>query len=625
MKSLQLQAPGSGFPGNSEFRAQTARPVRARLTKFRAWSAAFLLAAPLLVWAQPNPNPPGQISYQGFVTDANGIPLATNNPINFNIQFRIWNASTGGSNMWGELQVVTVDRGYFTVMLGNGSSLPGVPFTNNLSGLFSGSDASDRYLELTVQGLAPGDPPIIPRLRLLGSPYSYLAGRVLDSGLSANVALRSTPNVFTGNQTITGGTLYLDNSQYLYAKNSVGTYEGFMVPRWSDNVMYLVYGANGFNIRNDEGATTMFMSDAGNVGIGTLGPGFPLNFPNSLGDKISLWGNTGNHFGFGIQGSLLQIYADVPASDIAFGYGQSSNLTELVRIKGTGNMGIGTANPGAKLHVSDSGFPSARIDSSNPGGTWLTLGNSAGGRYWHLISSGSGDTGGAGKFLIASGAQPNGSDVVPMTIQTNGNVGIGTFSPNNKLQIGDPYTGSSGYAITASSPNFGANIQVNTTFGIGLTVDDLSNGGTATPMLQVRNNNGTFSPTFVVYASGDVYAKSYNPLSDRNAKEKFESVLPEEVLNKVTSLPIQEWNFKDDATRHIGPMAQDFYAAFGVGPDDRHIATVDADGVALAAIQGLNQKLEQRLEQKETEITELKGRLERLERLLSHSSDNMAR
>jgi hypothetical protein len=39
-------------------------------------------------------------------------------------------------------------------------------------------------------------------------------------------------------------------------------------------------------------------------------------------------------------------------------------------------------------------------------------------------------------------------------------------------------------------------------------------------------------------------------------------------------------------------MAQDFHAAFGLGTDERHIATVDADGVALAAIQGLNQKLE---------------------------------
>jgi len=68
----------------------------------------------------------------------------------------------------------------------------------------------------------------------------------------------------------------------------------------------------------------------------------------------------------------------------------------------------------------------------------------------------------------------------------------------------------------------------------------------------------------------------------------------------------------------MGPVAQDLHAAFGLnGSDDTHIATVDESGVALAAIQGLNQKLEQKLEQKETEITELKARLQKLEQLFN--------
>ena len=67
-------------------------------------------------------------------------------------------------------------------------------------------------------------------------------------------------------------------------------------------------------------------------------------------------------------------------------------------------------------------------------------------------------------------------------------------------------------------------------------------------------------------------------------------------------------------------MAQDFRAAFGVGDSDQTITTVDADGVALAAIQGLNQKLTHELEQKETEITALKRRLEKLEQLLENQA-----
>jgi hypothetical protein len=117
---------------------------------------------------------------------------------------------------------------------------------------------------------------------------------------------------------------------------------------------------------------------------------------------------------------------------------------------------------------------------------------------------------------------------------------------------------------------------------------------------------------------GTVTATAFNPPSDRNLKENFSPVSPREVLEKVATLPISRWNFKGDAaTPHVGPMAQDFYAAFGTGTDERHIATVDADGVALAAIQGLNQKLEQTLEQKETELTELKQTVAELKELVT--------
>ena len=105
--------------------------------------------------------------------------------------------------------------------------------------------------------------------------------------------------------------------------------------------------------------------------------------------------------------------------------------------------------------------------------------------------------------------------------------------------------------------------------------------------------------------------------SDRNAKENFAPVSPREVLDKVAALPISRWNFKEDkASEHLGPMAQDFYAAFNVGPDDKHIATVDADGVALAAIQGLNQKVEERLKAKDDEMEMVKNSLEELKRLV---------
>jgi len=83
---------------------------------------------------------------------------------------------------------------------------------------------------------------------------------------------------------------------------------------------------------------------------------------------------------------------------------------------------------------------------------------------------------------------------------------------------------------------------------------------------------------------------SWTNLSDRNAKTAIKSVDSREVLKKVAAMPLNTWQYKSQESkyRHMGPMAQDFYAAFELGESDKGIDTVDADGVALAAIQGLN-------------------------------------
>ncbi len=97
--------------------------------------------------------------------------------------------------------------------------------------------------------------------------------------------------------------------------------------------------------------------------------------------------------------------------------------------------------------------------------------------------------------------------------------------------------------------------------------------------------------------------------SDRSAKERITRLDVGAVLDKVLAMPITEWSYKKDAAvRHIGPMAQDFHAAFGVGATDTKIATLDTSGVALAAIQGLNE----RLQKKNSEIAQLQQELAEL-------------
>jgi hypothetical protein len=94
---------------------------------------------------------------------------------------------------------------------------------------------------------------------------------------------------------------------------------------------------------------------------------------------------------------------------------------------------------------------------------------------------------------------------------------------------------------------------------------------------------------------------SWTSVSDRNLKANTATVNPRAVLAAVAALPVSTWNYtsQDASIRHIGPMAQDFYAAFNVGESDTGISTVDAQGVALAAIQGVyqqNQELKAQIE-----------------------------
>jgi hypothetical protein len=110
--------------------------------------------------------------------------------------------------------------------------------------------------------------------------------------------------------------------------------------------------------------------------------------------------------------------------------------------------------------------------------------------------------------------------------------------------------------------------------------------------------------------NGNVYISTLNP-SDRNAKENFKVVDPTLVLEKVSALPMTTWNFKGDPDAlHLGPMAQDFRAAFGLGVNETSIATVDEAGVALAAIQALKRQLDEM----RAENAALRVRLDALEK-----------
>lgn len=111
---------------------------------------------------------------------------------------------------------------------------------------------------------------------------------------------------------------------------------------------------------------------------------------------------------------------------------------------------------------------------------------------------------------------------------------------------------------------------------------------------------------------------AWEALSDSNAKTDVTAVDHRAVLQKVVELPVSAWCYKHDPSQpHIGPMAQDFHETFGLGIDDKHISTLDTDGVTLAALKGLIEELQERKDRSAAQaerLQELQAEIERLQR-----------
>lgn len=186
----------------------------------------------------------------------------------------------------------------------------------------------------------------------------------------------------------------------------------------------------------------------GKIGIGNAAPGFLLNFADILGDKISLWGSSGNHYGFGIQSSLLQVHTDGSTSDVAFGYGTSAAFTETMRIKGNGKVGIGTPVPLSTLNVAGGNWDLATTNGD------FAIGNSTYKLKFGVATGG----GGAGDARIYTTGGTHrtifGSNTLDIMAVTPTGVGVGTMTPSTGFQIAGTTSNQTELSLIAQNTNF---------------------------------------------------------------------------------------------------------------------------------------------------------------------------
>lgn len=201
--------------------------------------------------------------------------------------------------------------------------------------------------------------------------------------------------------------------------------------------------------------------------------------------------------------------------------------------------------------------------------------------------------------LVIASNSPNSSGI---RLIDDGKIGLGTFTPAADLDIHDLDTN----GFSAFRVNAAATWAVATTPTGVVTFNKIGSGGQEMTIRTRKDGDGAET----LEVQGSVLADSFNVPSSRHLKTDIRAVEPAKLLDKVARLPVSEWRFKhgSEDVRHVGPMAEDFQVLFGLG-DGSHLSTVDVQGIALAAIQGLHEQLEA----KNARIEDLERRLEALE------------
>ncbi len=352
----------------------------------------------------------------------------------------------------------------------------------------------------------------------------------------------------------------------------------------------------------------------------TAGYGVWADADASTGTTYGVVGRSASTDGYGVFG-----YASAANGTTRGGYFKSQSTD------GFGVYGLATAITGTNYGVY------GRSDSTEGRAVqgWATAasGNTIGGRFT------SDSTSGYGVWADADASTGTTYGVVGRCNSPDGfagyftgpagsrnyfaqSVGIGTNAPDVTLHVEDGADASlsSGSGYLVLGPVSGSNLVLDNNEilarnnGAGASLFINYEGGnvgilrnSASHPLHVGNDSSTGNGAHLT--AGGIWTNG----SDRNSKENFKPFDAGAILEKVAELPLTVWNYigETDGVHHIGPMAQDFHAAFGLGHDERYITTIDADGVALAAIQGLYQIVQE----KDCEIEELKAKAESVERL----------
>lgn len=576
-------------------------------------------------------------TYQGQLL--NGASPANGS---YNLTFALFTNSAGGTALVGPVtnNGVAVTNGLFTVTIDFGAG----PW-----------DGDTNWLEIGVETNGGGSfTTLTPRQQFTPTPYAIfaktasnlsgllsvtqLSGTLLDAQLTHSaVTIDPGPGLSGGGKVGLGNTITLTNTGVL----SVSGNADITASNTGGAVILADTATNA-----DIASTIVKRDGSGNFSATTITLQGNFNLPSAgaTAGIIYSGGATLIH-NFGAQ----NLFAGAGAGNLTMSGPQNTGVGyEALLANTAGQQNTGTGAFALDSNLTGSGNTAVGFEAlyynnsgSNNAATGIsTLFNNSTGSYNTASGYGSlyDNTSGDGNTAVGAYA---------LSFNSNGgyNVAVGygalgsSKSGNNNTAVGDEAlpiltNGANNTAVGIQALNANTNGSDNTALGYqagyyitgGFNNIDIGNTGSNTDSGIIRI--GQAGNQTATYLTGTVYANGVALTSDRNAKENFTAINSREVLAKVIALPVTEWNYKTDGKteQHIGPMAQDFQSAFGLnGKDGTHISVVDEGGVALAAIQGLNQRLEDRLKARDAEIAQLKQSVSELQATVLQLARNQAK
>ncbi len=357
----------------------------------------------------------------------------------------------------------------------------------------------------------------------------------------------------------------------------------------------------------------------------------------SAGFPANDWQLTANDSASG--GSSKFSIEDITGSKVPFTVTAGAS-TNSIFVDSTGRVGFRTSTPVLDLHIATSNTPAIRLEQNNSGGftaqTW-DIGANEANFFVRDVTGGS-----KLSFRIRPGAPTSSVD-----ISADGDVGIGTASPDNKLHI-EKSADENVVAIISNPNNSGLSADAAFQTKADTAVLSFQSHGTARTISRFGHalggwnemlasaGNGlligtigsneftlgtnstarmTIAGTGAITIPGNLTVNgTFSNPSSRELKKDFEVVDSKAILDKLMQVPVQEWTYKADERnlRHVGPMVEDFRATFGLGTDGQYMFPIDVQGVTMAAVQGLYE----RLQEKDAQINDLQKQLAEIKQLL---------